>query len=161
MEGLIKMYNNDDMLVREDKVVIGVREFKIQEMTCPKRSTILNLVFGIKLPDIIKVISEKLSGLNVPGREANVKDLFSLLASNPGVWQTLIMSTINSLNLLPTIIVLSLVGEVTEEDELYVRNNLTMRQEVAILNTVYELNDFTSIIKNAKSLLLKLNILKN
>jgi len=163
------------MQLKTEKVWVGEREFIVQELTCANRNIVIQLIGGAQLHNIIK----KVMGLITPVKkevpvkgdedksEENPKEapkeeinLFTVLAKDSGLWEILVEAIVESLGGLSSIIVLSIKGGVNEKDHTYILDNLTMRQEVAILKVLLKLNEIPELIKNFQSLLDKARTLR-
>jgi hypothetical protein len=131
-------------------VTIGDREFSLKELTCADRNVLAEILSSVKLPDIL---SQLLLSFDHDSIKPEM-NFFEILKTG-GVWENIVGIMIQALGMSLDIICLS-IKQITEEEEKYVRLNLTISQESEILNDIVELNSLPDVIKNYTALLRRL-----
>jgi hypothetical protein len=151
------------MKLRTEKAWIGEREFELSELTCANRSVIITLIGEAQLPGIVNKVMQAISPKKKEGAsedEAEVGDLFNVVLANSDMLTSVITAITDAMGGLTQIILLSIKGDLSEDDRIYIVENLTIGQEVEILNILLELNAIPELVKNFKSLLGKARKLK-
>jgi len=145
------------ILPKSIKYRIGKKEFEFVEFTCLKRDTLLNIIGSFTLADIMSSVFPILDELNIKleGEEdAQIGKLIQLALQNKSLWGALILGLVNVLRVGADIICLSLSEKDSlEENELYIKNNLTISQEPMLLSVIIALNELPETLKNYKALI--------
>lgn len=148
------------MLSKKFKYIIGEKEFEFAELTCVRRDTLLKIIGSFTFTDIMSSVMPILDELNIDllkeggSEDAQIGTLIKLALQNESLWGGLILCFVDVLKIGPDVICLSLCeNKTTEENELYIKNNLTIRQEPDILKKLIELNELPKTLGNYKSLL--------
>jgi len=154
------MKNDESMLPKKLKFHIGEREFEFTEMSCLRRDALLKIIGSFTFADMMTSIMPVLDELNINilkegGEEdAQIGTLIEHALQNESLWGGLTLCLLDALRIGPEAICLSLCEkDSTNENELYVKNNLTVRQEPVILEAIIDLNELPQTLKNYQSLL--------
>lgn len=154
------MNNEEAMLPKKVKFPIGEKTFEFVEMSCLRRDTLLKIIGSFTFADIMTAIMPVLNELNIDiekegGEEdAQISSLIEHALQNESLWGGLTICLVDGLRIGPEVICLSLCEkDSNDENELYIKNNVTVRQEPVILEKIIDLNELPQTLKNYKSLL--------
>ena len=137
------------------KVFIGEREFLLKELTCSKRNALLDIIGAHTFKEVLNSVVPILNDLNAKtkgGEKDQIENIIKVAMDNEEIWGALIGCVIKTFNIGINLVCLSL-DKLDEETEIYVKNNITIRQEPKLVKDIIEMNGLSDIIKNFKSLL--------
>jgi hypothetical protein len=148
------------MLPKKFKFHIGEREFEFVEMSCLRRDALLKVIGSFTFAEIMSAVMPILNELNIDivkegGEEdAQVSTLIEHALQNESLWGGLSLCLLEALHIGPEVVCLSLCEkQSTDENELYIKNNITVRQEPVILEKIIDINELPQTLKNYQSLL--------
>jgi hypothetical protein len=157
----------ESMLPKNFKFYIGKKEFEFVELSCLGRDSLLRTIGSYTVADIMTAIMPVLNELNLDitkkegeSEDAQLNKLFTYALQNETLWGSLAICFLDALKIGPDVICASLSKEdFTEENELYIKNNITVRQEPVVLTKILELNELPQTLKNYSSLLTRVQTL--
>jgi len=160
------MKNEESMLPKSFKFFLGKKEFEFTELTCHRKDTLLKIIGSFTFADIMSSIMPILDELNIDivkegGEEdAQIGKLIEYALQNESLWGGLTLCLVEALQIGLDVICLSLCEkDTTEDNELYIRNNITVRQEPIVLGKIIDLNELPQTLKNYQSLLTRVKAL--